>query len=136
MEKKRVEIIDVKLDLNIADEIRLKVDSLSSDIIEHTKEVVKKSAMKIQRVNKRKQVQQQRDETVEKILDILVEASKTPEYWLEGKDIVEAVGVEPTSQNINKLSLQVRKHLEKEDKWILNKKRHMGKTLYRLSQFS
>lgn len=136
MEKKRVEIIDVKLDLNIADEIRLKVDSLSSDIIEHTKEVVKKSAMKVQRVNKRKQAQQQRDETVEKMVSILEEAFKTPEYWLEGKDLVEAVGVEPTSQNINKLSLQVRKQLEKEDKWVLAKKRHMGKTLYRLSQFS
>ena len=136
MTKKRVEIIDVSLGVNIAEEIRLKVDSLNSEIIEHTKELVKKSGMKLQRSNKKKLAREARLEKIKVAVDFLKKSFEVPDVWLEGKELLEAADIEVTSQNTNKLSMQVRKFLEKEDKWTLSKKRRSGKTVYRLVRFS
>lgn len=136
MGKENIEIINVQLDINLAEEIKSKVDSLSSDIVEHTKEVVKKKGMKIQKINKRQKARQERDERVKAVVTLLEEAFQTPDLWLEGKSLLESVGAEVTPQNVNKLSLQIRKFLEKEDKWALSKKRRMNKTVYRLTRFS
>lgn len=136
MAKKKVEIIDVSLNIDIAEEIRSKVDSLSDEIVEHTKEVVKKSGMKIQRTNKKAQAKKERLEKIKLAVDFLEEAFEVTDRWVEGKEVLEAAGIEITSQNLNKLSMQIRKFLEKEDKWVLSKKRRSGKTVYRLSQFS
>ena len=136
MAKKKVEIIDVSLNIDIAEEIRSKVDSLSDEIVEHTKEVVKKSGMKIQRTNKKAQAKKERLEKIKLAVDFLEEAFEVTDRWVAGKEVLEAAGIEITSQNLNKLSMQIRKFLEKEDKWVLSKKRRSGKTVYRLSQFS
>ena len=136
MGKKKVEIIDVSLNIDIAEEIRSKVDSLSSEIVEHTKAVVKKSGMKIQRTNKKQLAKQARLEKIKLAVDFLEDAFEVPDRWAEGKEILEAAGIEVTSQNMNKLSMQLRKFLEKEDKWTLSKKRRSGKTVYRLVKFS
>ena len=53
MGNENLEIIDVTMDISIADEIKKKVDSLSTEITEHTKKVIAKR-MKVQKVNKRK----------------------------------------------------------------------------------
>jgi hypothetical protein len=136
MNKKKIEIIDIKLDIDIAEEIKSKVDSLNSEIIEHTKEVVKQKGMKIQRINKKAKARKERDERVAAVVNLLEKAFEIPDQWIEGKVLLEAVGVEATPQVVNKLSLQIRKFLEKEDKWTLSKKRRMNKTVYRLTRFS
>ena len=133
---KHIEIIDIKLNINLAEEIRSKVDSLSSDIIEHTKELVKKTSMKLQRTTKKQQAREKKHSQTELVVKCLEEAFSTPDFWLEGKDLLEAVDTEVTSQNLNKLSMQIRKLLEIDDNWTLNKKRCMNKTVYRLTKFS
>jgi hypothetical protein len=136
MGKKRVEIIDVTLGIDVAEEIKMKVDSLSSEIVEHTKELIKKSGMKIQRVNKKQKARQERLEKTQVVAAFLVESFEIPDRWCEGKELLEAADIEVTSQNLNKLSMQIRKFLEKEDKWTLSKKRRSGGTVYRLVRFS
>ena len=136
MGKRKAEIIDVSLGIDIAEEIRSKVDSLSNDIVEHTKTVVKKSGMKIQRTNKKKQAKAERLTKVTAAIDFLEEAFEVPDRWVESKEILEVADIEVTPQNMNKLSMQIRKVLEKEDKWTLSKKRRKSKTVYRLTQFS
>lgn len=136
MDKKKIEIIDVKLDIDISEEIKSKVDSLSSEVIEHTKELIKKSGMKIQRLNKKKKAKQERLEKVEVAIDFLEESFEISDRWVEGTELAEKAGVDPTAQEINKLSMQIRKSLKEEDKWTLSKKRRKGKTVYRLVRFS
>lgn len=136
MGKKKVEIIDIDLGINIAEEIKNKVDSLSSEVIEHTKEVIKKSGMKIQRINKKKKAREEALEKTKAAIEHLENSFEIPDRWCEGSEILEAAGIEVTSQNLNKLSMQIRRFLEKEDKWTLSKKRKSGKTVYRLIRFS
>ena len=136
MGKKRVEIIDVTLGIDVAEEIRMKVDSLSSEIIEHTKELVKKSGMKIQRVNKKQKIKEERLEKTKLVAEFLEGSFEIPDRWCDGQELLEVAGIEITPQNMNKLSMQIRKFLEKEDKWTLSKKRRSGKTVYRLIRFS
>ena len=136
MNKKRVEIIDIALDIDVAEEIKLKVDSLSSEIIEHTKEIIRKSGMKIQRTNKKQVARQERLEKTKLVVEFLEKSFETKDEFVGGQELLEIAGVEVTSQNQNKLSMQIRKFLEKEDKWTLSKKRKAGKTVYRLIRFS
>ena len=68
---KRVEIVDVSLNIDIAEEIKLKVDSLGTEIIEHTKELIKKSGVKIQRINKKQKIRQERLEKIKVIVELL-----------------------------------------------------------------
>ena len=136
MIKKRVEIIDVNLNIDIAEEIRLKVDSLSSEIIEHTKELIKKSGMKIQRINKKQKARQESLEKTKVVAELLEGFFEIPDRWAEGKELLETAGIEVTAQNLNKLSMHIGRFLKKEDKWALSKKRRSGKTVYRLVRFS
>lgn len=136
MNKKKIEIVDVKLDIDISEEIKSKVDSLSSEVIEHTKELIKKNSMKIQRINKKKKAKQERLEKAKIAIKFLEESFGVPERWVEGFELAEKTGINPTSQEINKLSMQMRKLLTEEDKWALSKKRRKGKTVYRLVRFS
>lgn len=136
MAKKIIEIIEIKLDIDLAEEIRTKVDSLSLDIIEHTKEVVKNKGMKIQPINKKQKDRQEKNERAKAMVELLEEAFKTSDHWLGGEEMLETIGEAATPQVVNKLSLQIRKFLEHEDKWTLSKKRRMNKTVYRLTRFS
>ena len=136
MVKKRVEIIDVTLGINVAEEIKMKVDSLSSEVIEHTKELVKKSGMKIQRNSKKQQANNERSEKIQIVTAFLEESFEVLDRWCDGKKLLEAAGIEVSPQNLNKLSMQIRKFLQKEDKWALSKKRRSGSTAYRLTRFS
>ena len=136
MNKKRIEIIDVKLDINIAEEIRKKVDSLNSEIVEHTRKVIEKRGMKVQRINKRQKAKKERTEKVALVVKFLEESLDVPDLWIKGKTLLEIAGLEVTPQNINKLSMQIRRFLEIEDKWTLSKKRKSGRTVYRLIKFS
>jgi len=131
---KKVEIIDVTLDVNIADEIRAKVDSLSEEILEHTKEIVKKSGMKIQPVNKKLKERKAQLEKTALAVELLIKSFETPDEWLSGIDILEGIGVEATPQITNKLSMQIRRLLTKEGMWMLSKKRQGTKTAYRLNK--
>jgi hypothetical protein len=133
---KRVEIVDVSLNIDIAEEIKLKVDSLGTEIIEHTKELIKKSGVKIQRINKKQKIRQERLEKIKVIVELLEEFFEIPDRWATGKELLEAAEIEATSQNTNKIAMQMRKLLEVEDKWTLSKKRKSGKTVYRLVRFS
>jgi chemotaxis response regulator CheB len=130
-----LEIIDVTMNISIADEIKKKVDSLSTELTEHTKKVIEKR-MKIQKVNRKKLQQTENDGKAQKILKFLEKAHAEDELWVEGKHLCIVAGVNNTPQNLNKLSLQLRHLLEKEDKWTLAKKRKLRKTLYRLTKFS
>ena len=136
MVKKRVEIINVSLNIDIAEEIKMKVDSLSSEVIEHTKELIKKSGMKIQRTNKKQKARQERLEKVKLAAELLEGFFEIPDRWAEGKELLEVAGIDVTPQNLNKVAMQIRRFLEVEDKWTLSKKRRSGKTVYRLVRFS
>lgn len=136
---KKVEIIDVELGINIAEEIRKKVDSLDTAIIERTREAVR-NTMKIQKSNKKEKLKEDRDAVVLKVVKFLEKAfeqtkSDGEHIWLEGKHLCKAAGLEDLPQNLNKLTMQIRRHLEKEDRWTLTKVRKSRKTLYRLARF-
>lgn len=135
MNNEKIEIINVNLGINLAEEIKQKVDSLSTRVIEFTKKVVKRNGVKIQDLNKKKKAKKERTEKAELAVKFLMESLETPDRWVEGHEILEAAGTEITAQNVNKVAMQIRKILEKEDKWTLSRKRRAGKTVYRLAKF-
>ena len=135
MKNKYLEIIDVNMDISIAEEIKKKVDSLSTELTEHTKRVIEKR-MQVQKVNRKKIQREERNTKVQKVLRFLEKAYEESDLWVEGKHLVLVAGLDDTSQNLNKISLQLRRLLETEDKWTLSKKRKSRKTLYRLTRFS
>ena len=132
---KKVEIIDIELGINLNDEIKNCVDSLNAELLEHTKKVIQDNAMKLQKTNKRKQITEARDIRTTQLIKFLEEQEAIPDRWVTGIELLEVIGIEPTSQNVNKISMQVRKSLRTEDKWTLNKKRHSKTTVYRLIRF-
>jgi hypothetical protein len=135
MDKKNLEIIDVQMDIDIADEIKKKVDSLSSELLEHTRKVIK-SKVKVQKTNKKKLLKEKRDIAALRVIKFLEKAYAEPDFWVEGKHLTKVAGLENTPQNLNKLSMQIRRLLEKDDVWTLSKSRKSRKTLYRLARFS
>jgi len=135
MVNKNLEIIDVTMSIDIVDEIKKKVDSLSTELVEHTKKVIKKR-MKVQKVNQKKLRQDKQVARAQKVLDFLEQAFEKEDLWVEGKHLLQAADLPNTPQNINKMSLHLRRLLEKEDKWTLSKRRKTSKTSYRLTRFS
>ena len=135
MNNDNLEIIDIKMGIDIADEIKKKVDSLSTELLEHTRKVIK-SKVKIQKTNKKKLLKEKNDASASRVIRFLEKAHAEPELWVEGKHLTKFSGLENTPQNLNKLSMQIRRLLEKEDVWTLSKSRKSRKTLYRLTRFS
>jgi hypothetical protein len=133
---KKVEIIEVDLGIDLAEEIKNCVDSLSSDLLEHTKKVIQKNAMKLQKTNKRKQAADARDVRTQRVVEFLEAEQEVPDRWVTSGELLEIANIEPTPQNLNKLSMQIRKHLRIEDKWTLDKKRRSKTMVYRLVRFS
>lgn len=123
------------MDINIVDEIKKKVDSLSTELTEHTKNIIKKR-MKVQKVNKKSLQRNAIEVRARKVLKFLEKAYDEDDFWVEGKHLLLVAEMENTSQNLNKLSMQLRRLLETEDKWTLSRKRKSRKTLYRLTRFS
>lgn len=136
MAKKKVEIINISLDVDLEKEIKSKVDALNSDLMEHTVDIIKKKGVKIQRTSKKRQNKQAVENRVKQVIDLLLASEKTPDLWVSGPEMVSATDLEFTSQNLNKLAMQVRKVLRDEGKWELSKKRRMGQSVYRLIRFS
>lgn len=134
--KRKVEVINISLDIDVTEEIKTKVDSLSTDIIDHTKELIKKNGMKIQRVSKKKQRRQENLEKAKMAVEFLEKAFQIVDHWCTGEEIMEHVGIEFDSQALNKFIMQVRKLLKEEDKWALTKRRRLKKSVYRLAKFS
>jgi len=136
MNNENVEIIEVDLDIDLAEEIKNCVDSLSSDLLEHTKKVIQKNAMKLQKTNKRKLAVDARDVRVQRVIEFLEAEYKTPDRWVTSGELLEIANIELTPQNLNKLSMQIRKRLRLEDKWTVDKKRRSKTMVYRLVRFS
>ena len=136
MNNENVEIIEVNLGIDLAEEIKNCVDSLSSDLLEHTKKVIQKNAMKLQKTNKRKLAVDARDVRVQRVIEFLEAEYKTPDRWVTSGELLEIANIELTPQNLNKLSMQIRKRLRLEDKWTVDKKRRSKTMVYRLVRFS
>ena len=136
MNNENVEIIEVDLGIDLAEEIKNCVDSLSSDLLEHTKKVIQKNAMKLQKTNKRKLAVDARDVRVQRVIEFLEAEYKTPDRWVTSGELLEIANIELTPQNLNKLSMQIRKRLRLEDKWTVDKKRRSKTMVYRLVRFS
>jgi len=133
---KKVEIIDIELGIDLAEEIKNCTDSINTELLEHTKKVIQENAMKLQKTNKRKQAAEARDIRTAQIVRFLEEQFGVPDRWVTGIELLEVIGIELTPQNVNKVSMQVRKFLRTEDKWTLDKKRRSKTTVYRLARFS
>jgi hypothetical protein len=136
MNNKNVEIIEVDLGIDLAEEIKNCVDSLSSDLLEHTKKVIQKNSMKLQKTNKRKLAVDARDARVQRVIEFLEAEHKAPDRWVTSSELLEVANIEITPQNLNKLSMQIRKRLRLEDKWTVDKKRRSKTMVYRLVRFS
>jgi len=137
MPTKNIEIIDIDLGINLEEEIKKKVDSLNSDITLYTEKLIQRAAEKQKRPpNKKKIAQKQRLEQADKAIEILHQAYVDPDKWVKGWDLAQQSGMEPTPQNVNKLSMTVKKRLNESKEWTLIKKRIKGKMRYRLAKFS
>ena len=137
MPAKNIEIIDIDLGINLEEEIKKKVDSLNSDITLYTEKLIQRAAEKQKRPpNKKKIAQNQRLEQADKAIEILHQAYTDPDKWIKGWDLAQQSGMEPTPQNVNKLSMTVKKRLNESKEWTLIKKRIKGKMRYRLAKFS
>jgi len=133
---KRIEIIDIELGINISEEIRNKVDSLNNDITLYTRNLVLKEASK-KKPSKKQLLKQYQQAQMNKALELLEAAyNKDKEQWIKGWELIKETGEEPTAQEVNKLSMRLRKFLKKEKKWSLLSIRKRGRTAYRLSEFS
>lgn len=132
----KIEIIEVDLGIDLVEEIKNCVDSLNSDILAHTQKVIKKNAMKLQKTNKRKLAADARDARTKRLVEFLEAEYEVPDRWVTSTELLELAGIEPTSQNLNKISMQIRKYLRIEDKWTLDKKRRSKVMTYRLTRFS
>lgn len=133
---KKVEIIEIDLDIDIDEEIRKKVNSLKTDIVIHTKDLINRT--KLRKTSKKSKQAQERNLKLAKAVEHLetIFDHCGSDSWVEGKKLLDVAGIEQTPQNLNKFSLQVRKYLTKADKWVLLRKRKSGKTVYRLERFS
>jgi hypothetical protein len=138
---KKVEIIEVNIGIDIDEEIKKGIDSLKSDIVIHTKDLIKKSSLIKIKSNRKKKKIKERNSKIEKAIKYLEHINEhcgtdSDESWVTGHKLLEIAGIEISAQNLNKFSLQARKFLEKADKWVLLKKRKSRKTVYRLGRFS
>ena len=139
---KKVEIIEIDLDINIDEEIRKKVDSLKTDIVVHTQSILDRAKLrKVKATGQKAKKAKERDSKIAKVVEYLETVhdhcgTDSDGSWIEGKKLLDVAGIEQTTQNLNKFSLQVRKFLTKDDKWILLGKRKSRKTVYRLERFS
>lgn len=131
--KKKIEIVDIDLGIDISEEIKRKVDSFNSSITLYTKELAKRTADK--QTTKKQLKQIEKEKRINKAIEKLVEYYETEDKWIKGWKLVQHVGLEPTPQNTSKLSMQIRKKLKENDKWTLLSARKRGKTVYRLSRF-
>ena len=138
---KKVEIIEINIDMDIDEEIKKKIDSLKTDISIYTSDLVNKAKLKKKKTNKRAKQTKDRDVKLTLVVEYLETVfdhcgSDSKDSWVEGKKLLNVAGIEHTPQNLNKFSLQIRKFLTKADKWILLGKRKSRKTVYRLERFS
>tara|TARA_R100001244_G_scaffold25113_2_gene25421 strand:+ start:79574 stop:80002 length:429 start_codon:yes stop_codon:yes gene_type:complete len=137
--RKKVEIIDIDINLNIEEEINKKVESLKSDIVVHTKGFIERAKLKKQKSSKKAKNTADRDEKIGKALKYLEtafsEARDVDEFWVEGNKLMDIAGIDVTPQNLSKFSLQLRNALKNSDKWSFSKKRKARKTYYRLEKF-
>jgi len=135
MSDKKVEIIEIDLNVNISEEIKNKVDSLNSDIIIYTKGLIEKIGLRPQKLGKKRRAKKEREERAAKALEYLVKAYENGNSWTKGQDLCLTVGIEPNSKNLNTLSRQLRSHLKKEDKWTLVSTRKRKCSVYRIERF-
>ena len=133
-EKNKIEIINIDLGINIAEEIKNKVDSLNDDITLYTKNLIEKTAKKNKPTQKQLE-EQAKNKRIEDSIEILESAFDEEDNWIKGRDLASRVGLDPTAQSVNKLSLQIRKRLKQQGKWVLIAARKKGKTSYRLARF-
>lgn len=138
MSDEKIEIIDIDLGINLEEEIKKKADSLNSDITLFTEKLIKRAAEKQKKPpNKKKLAQQLRLEQADRAINILQKAAiEEPDKWYKGWDLAQQAGMEPTPQNVNKLSMMIKKRLNEKKEWALLRKRTKGKTRYQLSRFS
>lgn len=132
---RKVEIIDIQLNIDVEDEINKKIAELSDDIKTQTQEVLERAKARQQRVGKKKREQQAHADRMSQAVQMLETVATTDDPWLEGGKLLTAIGIEPTAANLSKFALQMRKFLKNEDKWALLNKRMSRKTYYRLERF-
>lgn len=139
---RKVEIIEINLDIDIDDEIKRKVDSLKTDIVAHTQGILDRAKLrKLKATGQKAKKAKERDSKLTKVVEYLETVHDhcgpdTDGSWVEGKKLLDVADIEQTTQNLNKLSMQIRKFLTKADKWVLLGKRKSRKTVYRLERFS
>lgn len=131
--KKKIEIVDIDLGIDISEEIKRKVDSFNSNITLYTKELAERTADK--QTTKKQLKQIEKEQRIDKAINKLMEYYETEDKWIKGWQLVQHVGLEPSPQNTSKLSMQIRKKLKEEGKWTLLSARKRGKTVYRLNRF-
>jgi len=139
---RKVEIIEINLDIDIDEEIKKKVDSLKTDIVIHTQNILDRAKLrKLKATGQKAKKAKERDSKLAKAVEYLETVfdhcgPDTDGSWVEGKKLLDVAGIEQTTQNLNKFSMQIRKFLTKNDKWVLLGKRKSRKTVYRLQRFS
>jgi len=131
----KVEIIDIKLDIDLAEEIKNCVDSLSTELIEHTNKVIEENSMKLQKTNKRKLAIAARDVRTQRMVEFLIQEQEKPDRWVTSVELFEIANIDPSTKNLNTISMQIRKLLRVDGKWMLSGKRRSKIMVYRLLRF-
>jgi len=132
--KTKIEIIDIKLDVDLSKLIQEEIDTLSEQVKSEAQKVIERNKLKQQNtISKEKKVAKIWDGKITKALDILKTALESNQPWVSGQMLLREAGAE--SDSMNAFSQRLRSHLKKNAEFVLQSERRHAGTYYRLARY-
>jgi hypothetical protein len=132
--KTKIEIIDIKLNVDLSKVIQEEIDVLSDQVKQETQRIVERNKLKAQlTASKEKKVAKVWDGKITKAFEILKSALESTQPWVSGQMILREVNAE--SDSMNAFSQRLRNHLKKTAEFVLQSERRPTGIFYRLERY-
>lgn len=132
--KKKIEIIDIRLDIDLTEEIRKRTDMLNEEIKNQTKNLIERAKLRAQKTKSSKQREKELwDVKCQRVFDKLVAAAETDFPWLSSSEIMSLMNVESVS--LQSVIQRLKSFIKKEGHWVLTRKRRSKESTYKLDRF-
>lgn len=132
--KKKIEIIDIRLDIDLTAEIKKRADTLNKEIKNQTKGLVERARLKSLRTkSQKKRTQEVWEIKCQRAFDKLVSVADTEFPWLTTDELMNIVDSESVS--LQSIIQRLRSFIKKEGHWVLTRKKQAGQSIYKLDRF-
>lgn len=132
--KKKIEIIDIRLDIDLTEEIRKRADVLNADIKQQAETLIERAKLRSQKVKSSKERTQELWEgKCKRVFDKLVASAETEHPWISGEEIMNVV--DSDSVSLQSVIQRLRSFIKKEGHWTLTRKKKSGQSIYKLDRF-